>query len=60
MNASETLNEAIATLLSLATSWGFQVLGGVLVFLLGLVASRLVRRTIMHLLDRARLDSTRP
>lgn len=53
---SDALDASLQSALGLATSWGLQVLGGVALLIAGLVASRVVRRTVSRLLLHGQLD----
>ena len=46
----------VETLIEAAMTWGVKVGAGVVTFVIGMVAARLARRTMVGLLRRARLD----
>jgi len=53
---SDALDTSLQSALELATTWGLQVLGGVALLIAGIIASRVVRRTVSRLLLHGQLD----
>lgn len=52
------VSDLIGTLLPTVTHWGLKVLGGLLVFFIGLMVAKSVRRGLRKLFDRTEMDVT--